>query len=307
MDVKMQRPDELIYHSRPRLPVLFLARGGKGVNMYEIVKAEKLTPDVTRLEIAAPQIAKKAKAGQFVMLTVDEKGERIPLTMADFSPEKGTITIAALEIGKTTRKLGTLKTGDKLFSLVGPLGLPTELEEYGTIVSIGGGIGLALMYPVVRALKQAGNKTISIIGARNKDLLIYEDEISKVSDEFHVCTDDGSKGHHGYVSDILKKLIEEKREINLVYAVGPIIMMKVISDITRPHGIHTVVSLNPIMVDGTGMCGSCRVIIDGETKFGCVDGPEFDAHKVDFPNLIARNKRYLAEEEVSLRLFKEAK
>ena len=277
------------------------------MKMYEIVKAEKLTPDVTRLEIAAPHIARKAKAGQFIMLTVDEHGERIPLTMADFSAEKGTVTIAALEIGKTTRKLGTLKAGDKLFSLVGPLGLPTHLEEFGTVVCVGGGIGLALMYPVVRAIKQAGNKVVSIVGAKNKDLLMYEDEIAAVSDEMFVCTDDGSKGHHGFVSDVLQKLIDEKRKIDLVYAVGPIIMMKVMANLTRPYNIHTVVSLNPIMVDGTGMCGSCRVIIDGETKFGCVDGPEFDGHKVDFENLTARNKRYLAEEETSLRVFQGAK
>lgn len=273
--------------------------------MYDVVKAEKLTPDVTKLELKAPHIAKKAKAGQFVMLTVDEHGERIPLTMADFSAEKGTVTIAALEVGKTTKKLGTLKAGDKLFSLVGPLGLPTELHNVGTVCSIGGGIGLALMYPVVRALKEAGNKTISIIGAKNEKLLIYEEEIKAVSDEFYVCTDDGSKGHHGFVSDILKKLIADKRDVKMVYAVGPIIMMKVISNITQPHGIHTVVSLNPIMVDGTGMCGSCRVIVDGKTKFGCVDGPEFDGHKVDFDNLIARNRRYMAEEQISLKRFQE--
>ncbi|HUV60724.1 MAG TPA: sulfide/dihydroorotate dehydrogenase-like FAD/NAD-binding protein [Thermoplasmata archaeon] len=275
--------------------------------MYEIVKAEKLTPDVTRLEIAAPHIAKKAMAGQFVMLTVDEHGERIPLTMADYSAEKGTVTIAALEIGKTTKKLGTLKAGDKLFSLVGPLGLPTELKNHGTVVCVGGGIGLALMYPVVRSLKQAGNRMVSIIGAKNKDLLIYEDEIAKVSDELHVCTDDGSKGHHGFVSDVLKKLIDDKVKVDEVYAVGPIIMMKVIANLTRPYNIHTVVSLNPIMVDGTGMCGSCRVIVDGKTKFGCVDGPEFDGHKVDFENLTARNRRYLAEEAVSLKTFTGAK
>jgi ferredoxin--NADP+ reductase len=281
--------------------------GGMCANMYEIVKAEKLTPDVTRLEIAAPHIAKKAMAGQFVMLTVDEHGERIPLTMADYSAEKGTVTIAALEIGKTTKKLGTLKAGDKLFSLVGPLGLPTELKNYGTVVCVGGGIGLALMYPVVRSLKQAGNRMVSIIGAKNKDLLIYEDEIAKVSDELHVCTDDGSKGHHGFVSDVLKKLIDDKVKVDEIYAVGPIIMMKVIANLTRPYNIHTVVSLNPIMVDGTGMCGSCRVIVDGKTKFGCVDGPEFDGHKVDFENLTSRNRRYLAEEAVSLKAFTGAK
>ena len=271
--------------------------------MYEIVKAEKLNPDVTRLEIKAPHIAKRAKAGQFVMITVDEHGERVPLTMADISPAKGTVTIVAQEVGKTTRQMGKLKTGDKVFSLVGPLGLPTELHKYGTIVCIGGGIGLALMYPVVKALKEAGNTTVNIIGARNEKLLIYEDEIKSVSDEFYLCTDDGSKGHKGFVSDILKKLIADGRKIDMVYAVGPIIMMKVIANITRPYGIKTIVSVNPIMVDGTGMCGSCRIIVKGETKFGCVDGPEFDGHDVDFENLTARNKRYLAEEQISLRRF----
>jgi len=275
--------------------------------MYEIVKAEKLTPDVVRLEIKAPHIARKAKAGQFVMVTPDEKGERIPLTMADFSPEKGTITIAALEVGKTTKQLGRMKAGDKIFSLVGPLGLPTELHKFGNVVAIGGGIGLALMYPVVRALRQAGNYMINIIGARNEKLLIYEQEIQSVSDEFYVCTDDGSKGHHGFVSDILKKLIAENKKIDMVYAVGPIVMMKVIANITRPYNIKTIVSLNPIMVDGTGMCGSCRVIIDGKTKFGCVDGPEFDGHKVDFENLTARNRRYITEEQIALRRFQEGK
>lgn len=275
------------------------------MNMYEIVKSEKLAPDVVRLEIRAPHIARKAKAGQFVMVTPTEHGERIPLTMADFSPEKGTITVAALEVGKTTKELGTMKAGDKLFSLVGPLGLPTELHKYGNVVSIGGGIGLALMYPVVRALKQAGNYTINIIGARNEKLLIYEDEIRSVSDEFYVCTDDGSKGHHGFVSDVLKKLLAENKKIDMVYAVGPIIMMKVISNITRPYNIKTIVSLNPIMVDGTGMCGSCRVIVGGQTKFGCVDGPEFDGHLVDYDNLTARNRRYLPEEQIALRRWQE--
>ena len=284
-----------------------MAGGGKGLEMYDIVKSEKLTPDVIRLEISAPHIAKKAKAGQFVMVTPSDHGERIPLTMADFSSEKGTITIAALEVGKTTKQLGKMKVGDKLFSLVGPLGLPTELHKHGNVVAIGGGIGLALMYPVVRALKEAGNRTINIIGARNEKLLMYENEIKSVSDEFYVCTDDGSKGHHGFVSDILKKLIAENKKIDMVYAVGPIIMMKVIANITKPHNIHTVVSLNPIMVDGTGMCGSCRVIIDGKTKFGCVDGPEFDGHKVDFENLTARNKRYIPEEQIALKRFQEAK
>ena len=277
------------------------------VEMYEVVKAEKLTPDVIRLEIRAPHIARKAKAGQFIMVTPDEHGERIPLTMADFSPEKGTITIAALEVGKTTKQLGKMKAGDKVFSLVGPLGLPTHLQKFGNVVSIGGGIGLALMYPVVRAFRQAGNHTINIIGARNEKLLIYEDEIKSVSDEFYVCTDDGSKGHHGFVSDILKKLIAENKKIDVVYAVGPIIMMKVIANITKPYNIKTIVSLNPIMVDGTGMCGSCRVIIRGATKVGSGDGPEIVRHGVDFENLTARNKRYIPEEQLALKRFAEAK
>jgi len=275
--------------------------------MYEIVKSEKLTPDVIKLEIRAPHIARKAKAGQFIMVTPTEHGERIPLTMADFSPEKGTVTIAALEIGKTTRELGRMKAGDQVFSLVGPLGLPTHLQKYGNVVSIGGGIGLALMYPVVRAIRQGGNRTINIIGAKNEKLLIYEKEIQSVSDEFYVCTDDGSKGHHGFVSDVLKKMIAENKKIDLIYAVGPIIMMKVIANITKPYNIPTIVSLNPIMVDGTGMCGSCRVIVSGETKFGCVDGPEFDGHKVDFDNLTARNRRYMPEEQIALKKFMEGK
>jgi ferredoxin--NADP+ reductase len=294
----MQRRRGVAKSFRPRRADV-LAASRMRVKMYEVVKSEKLTPDVIKLEISAPHIAKKAKAGQFIMVTPTEHGERVPLTMADFSPEKGTITIAALEVGKTTRELGKMKAGDKIFSLVGPLGLPTHLHQYGTVVSIGGGIGLALMYPVVRALREAGNKTVNIIGARN--------EIKSVSDEFFVCTDDGSKGHKGFVSDILKDLIAKGEKIDLVYAVGPIIMMKVIANITRPHNIKTVVSLNPIMVDGTGMCGSCRVIVKGETKFGCVDGPEFDGHDVDFDNLTARNRRYMPEEQIALRRFQEAK
>jgi len=272
--------------------------------MYEIVDKRDLAKGIHLLEIEAPLIARKAKAGQFVMLMIDDKGERIPLTLADWNPEKGTVTVIALEAGKTTMKLGTLKKGDHLRSIVGPLGIETHTQGLGTVVCVGGGIGIALMFPIVRAMKQAGNKVISIMGARTKDLLIMEKEVRAYSDEIYVCTDDGSYGHHGFVSDILKKLLEEKRKIDVVYAVGPVIMMKVISDLTRPFGVKTIVSLNPIMVDGTGMCGSCRVQVDGKTKFGCVDGPDFDGHKVDFELLIARNRRYLEEEKIALEKFK---
>jgi len=276
--------------------------------MYEIIDKKELTPGIHLLEINAPMIAKNAKAGQFVMLMIDDVGERIPLTMADWNAEKGTITIIALEVGKTTMNLGRMKKGDKLRSVVGPLGLETEGRKYGTVVSIGGGIGIALMYPVVRALKQAGNKVISIMGAKTAETLILEDEIAAHSDELFICTDDGTKGHHGFVSDILKQQLDESKQVDMVYAVGPIIMMKVITDITRPYEIETIVSLNPIMVDGTGMCGSCRVSVDGKMKFACVDGPEFDGHKVDFQLLIERNKRYLEEEKLAIeRYAKEVK
>lgn len=271
--------------------------------MYEIIDKKELTPEIHLLEINAPMIAKNAKAGQFVMLMIDDVGERIPLTMADWNAEKGTITIIALEVGKTTMNLGKMKKGDELRSVVGPLGLETEGRKYGTVVSIGGGIGIALMYPVVRALKQAGNKVISIMGAKTAETLILEDEIAAHSDELFICTDDGTKGHHGFVSDILKQQLDESKQVDMVYAVGPIIMMKVITDITRPYEIETIVSLNPIMVDGTGMCGSCRVSVDGKMKFACVDGPEFDGHKVDFQLLIERNKRYLEEEKLAIERY----
>lgn len=273
--------------------------------MYEVVEKKELATGIHLIEIEAPMIARRAKAGQFIMLMIDDQGERIPLTMADWNREKGTITIIELEAGKTTLQLGTLKKGDKLRSIVGPLGMETHAENFGTAVCIGGGIGCALMYPVVRVLKQAGNELLSIMGSRTAEALVMEDEISAYSDELFICTDDGTKGHHGFVSDILKQMLDEKRPIDLIYAVGPIIMMKVIADMTRPYGVKTIVSLNPIMVDGTGMCGSCRVSIDGETKFACVDGPEFDAHKVDFKLLIERNKRYLDEEKLAVEKFQQ--
>jgi len=271
--------------------------------VYRIVAKKELASTVKLLEIQAPPVAKKAKSGQFVVVRIDEYGERIPITITDWSPVKGTVTIVILEVGKTTKQLGSLSVGDHISNLIGPLGNPMEVENYGTVVCVGGGVGVALIYPEAKALKEAGNRVISIIGARNKELLILENEIRNVSEELYITTDDGSKGHHGFVSDVLKKLLEEQRHIDRVIAIGPVIMMKVIAELTRPYGVKTVVSLNPIMVDGTGMCGSCRVIVGGKTMFACVDGPEFDAHEVDFDNLLARNQRYIEKEAVSLKKY----
>ena len=275
--------------------------------MYKIIAKKDLAPTIKQFEILAPLVGKKAKPGQFVVVRTEERGERIPLTIVDRSPDRGTVTVVVLEAGKTTKQLNSLNEGDHLMNFIGPLGNPTEIKKYGTVVCIGGGVGIACIYPEVRALKEAGNEVISIIGARTRELLIFEKEIEGASDEFYLTTDDGSEGHHGFVSDILRKLIDERRHIDLVIAVGPTIMMKVIADLTRPHGIRTIVSLNPIMVDGTGMCGSCRVEVGGKTKFVCVDGPEFDAHLVDFDLLMTRNKRYLREEGLASKRFGEGK
>ncbi|MBN2013700.1 MAG: sulfide/dihydroorotate dehydrogenase-like FAD/NAD-binding protein [Candidatus Altiarchaeota archaeon] len=272
--------------------------------MYKIIRKEDLSPVVKLLEVSAPLIADKAQPGQFVILRLDEEGERIPLTIADFDREKGTITVIFLEVGKTTTQLGKMVEGDKILNLIGPLGNPSEMEDFGTVVCIGGGVGVAPLYPIARALKESGNTVISIIGARCKDLLILEDEMREVSDELYITTDDGSVGHHGFVSDILKRLIEEGRIIDRVIAIGPLIMMKVVVGVTKPYDIKTIVSLNPIMVDGTGMCGSCRVIVGGEVRFACVDGPEFDGHLVDFDNLMKRNTRFLEEEAKSVEEYK---
>ncbi len=265
--------------------------------MYKIVDKQVLSDNVKLMKIDAPLVAKKAQAGQFIILRIDEQGERIPLTIADFDREKGTVTIIFMEVGKTTRHLGKLKKGEALLNFAGPLGVPSEIEKYGTVVCIGGGVGIAPLYPIVRELKKIGNHVISILGARNENLLMLEKEIETHSDELFITTDDGSKGHKGFVSDVLQKLIDEKRQIDMVMAIGPVIMMKVVVNVTRPYKIKTLVSLNPIMVDGTGMCGGCRVSVGGETKFACVDGPEFDGHLVDFDNLMLRNRRFVCEEE----------
>lgn len=269
--------------------------------MYPIIEKKTLSENVKLMKIKAPLIAKKAQPGQFIILRIDEKGERIPLTIADFDRKKGTITIIFLEVGKTTKQLGTLNVGDSLENFVGPLGVPSEVKRYGTVVCVGGGVGIAPLYPIVKALKEKGNYVISILGAKTKTLLLLEKEIEAFSDEFYIATDDGSKGHKGFVSDVLQQIIDKKKKIDMVMAIGPVIMMKVVSDFTRKYNIKTLVSLNPIMVDGTGMCGGCRVSVDGKTKFACVDGPEFDGHKVDFDNLMIRNRRFVNEEGVAIK------
>ena len=265
--------------------------------MYKILRKEKLDGDTFLMEIHAPKVAKKVRAGNFVMLRLSEKGEKIPMSILEFDREKGTVMIAFKVIGKTTKDLSKLKAGDSIMNFVGPLGNPTEIKKFGTVLLVGGGIGIAPIYPIAREMKKAGNKVISIIGAQNRNLLIFEEAIKDASDELHICTDDGSYGHKGFVSDILQMIINEGRRIDRIIAIGPLIMMKVICDVTKPKRIKTIVSLNPIMVDGTGMCGCCRVTIGKETKFVCVDGPEFDGHEVDFENIILRNNRFLEEEE----------
>jgi ferredoxin--NADP+ reductase len=249
-------------------------------------------------EIHAPQIAARAKPGQFVILKVNETGERIPLTMADTDPQSGTITVIYQVVGASTRLFKTLAVGQGYEDIIGPLGKPTHIENVGTVLCVGGGTGVAVLHPITRALKQAGNRVIGIIGARTKDLLILEDRMRAVTDELHVCTDDGSYGHNGFVTEVVKKILAE-HTVNQAVAIGPVPMMKFVCAITREAGVHTLVSLNPIMVDGTGMCGGCRVSVDGENKFACVDGPEFDGHKVDFDQLIQRLGAYRAEEESS--------
>jgi len=270
--------------------------------MFKIVKKRTLAPIIKEIEVEVPEIARKAKPGQFVIVRVDERGERIPLTIVDYDRCRGIITLVFQEVGTSTKKLGRLNEGDYIADIVGPLGNPTELKRYGTVVCIGGGVGISAIYPVARALKEYGNYVISIIGARTSELLILEDEVRSVSNELYITTDDGSKGRKGFTTDVLKDLIAEGRHIDLVYAVGPTIMMKVVADVTRPYKIKTIVSLNPIMVDGSGMCGACRVRIGGQVKFACIDGPEFDAHLVDFDELLARLRMYKEEEKLSLEL-----
>lgn len=271
--------------------------------MYKIVEAEFIASNVKRFVIEASKIAQKRKAGQFVIVRIKEEGERIPLTIADSDNLNGTITLIVQGIGKTTKELNEYQTGDYILDVVGPLGKPSHIENFGTAISIGGGVGTAIAYPTAVALKQAGNYTIAITGGRSKEFVILEDELKNVCDEVYPTTDDGSYGFHGFVTQKLKEIIDSGQKIDFVLAIGPIPMMKAVAKTTRPYGIKTVVSLNPIMVDGTGMCGGCRATVDGKTVFVCVDGPEFDAHKVDFETLTRRNSAYREMENISLHDF----
>jgi ferredoxin--NADP+ reductase len=271
--------------------------------MYKVVEIRELAPRIKLLKVLAPEISRKVMPGQFVILRVDERGERFPLTIADWEPKDGTITLIFLEVGVSTRKLGALREGEMILDVLGPLGNPTEIRNYGLTCVIGGGVGIAAAYPIARALKEVGNKVVSIVGARNSELLILEKEMMSVSDELYISTDDGSKGYKGFVSDVLRMLIQNGYKFDMVYAVGPAVMMRAVAEVTRPHKIKTIVSLNPIMVDGMGMCGACRVTVGGRTKFACVDGPEFDAHEVDFAELIRRQAAFLREERTALENF----
>ena len=269
----------------------------------QIIRKEELAPNIKLFEIDQPLIARKVQPGQFVVVRHNEKGERIPLTVADYDSDHGTITIIFQEVGKSTYEMGELNVGDTLLDVVGPLGQPSEIANYGTVVCIGGGVGIAPVYPITRALKDAGNHTIAIIGARTKELLFWEERFREIVHELYITTDDGSYGRKGFVSDELQRLIDDGYKIDRVWAIGPAIMMKVVCDVTRPHQIKTIVSLNPIMVDGTGMCGACRVEVGGETKFTCVDGPEFDGHLVDFDLLMKRQSIYKEQEKLALDLY----
>ncbi|RMF95067.1 MAG: sulfide/dihydroorotate dehydrogenase-like FAD/NAD-binding protein [Candidatus Schekmanbacteria bacterium] len=275
--------------------------------MFEVIEKRVLSPVVSLLKFRAPHIAQSRKPGQFIIFQIDEKGERVPLTIADADPEEGTITLICQSVGKSTRKFNALEKGDKILSLVGPLGKPSHIENFGNAVCIGGGLGIAVVYPLGKALKECGNYVSSIMGFRSKELLFMEDELRSISDELHIVTDDGSYVRRGLVTDVLKELIDEGKKIDIVFAVGPVPMMRAVCDITAKHNIKTIVSLNPIMVDGTGMCGACRVTIGGKTQFVCVDGPEFDGHQVDFVELSKRQSFYRENEKISLEMMNDHK
>jgi NAD(P)H-flavin reductase len=267
--------------------------------MNKILEKEFITPLVFRMKVEAPEIAKKRKAGQFIILRTCDAGERIPLTIADANPDEGWVELVVQVVGKTTKQLSTLEPGQEICDFAGPLGKPTHIEHFGTVVIVGGGIGIAPSHPIAQAMKKAGNQVISILGGRTKDLVIMEDKMRKTSDRIIVTTDDGSYGMKGLVTDAIQMLINEGVTINLVVAIGPPVMMKFVSLLTKKHNIPTLVSLNTIMVDGTGMCGACRVTVGDSTKFVCVDGPEFDGHKVDFDEMMKRLRAYESDEKVS--------
>jgi NAD(P)H-flavin reductase len=271
--------------------------------MHKILYREDLTPEIHLFKVHAPDVARKAKAGQFAILMVDERGERFPLTIGGWDRDEGSVTIVFMEVGMSTRKLAMLKAGDSLYAFTGPLGVPTHVENVGTVCCVAGGFATAIVVPVAQAFKDAGNKVVSIMGFRNKELVFWEDKLKEVSDELIMCTDDGTYGRKALVTEPLKEVMEQNEDINLVVAIGPTVMMKFACATTKPFGVKTVVSLNPIMVDGTGMCGCCRVEVGSETRFVCVDGPDFDGHQVDWDLLMARQRIYLEEEKRSLELW----
>lgn len=261
---------------------------------------KELAPKIKLFEVCAPEMAQKARPGQFIILIIDEKGERIPLTIAGYDAKRGTVTFAFNEVGKTTKQLGLLNEGDCIWNITGPLGVPSEIKNYGRVLCVAGGVMIAPMLLQVKALREAGNKITTVIGARIKELLFFEEEIKAQSEQFYVTTDDGSKGYTGL--DFLKSVLEKEKSDRCV-TYGPVVMMRNVSEITKPFGIPTVVTLTPIMIDGMGMCGVCRVSIDGKMRFGCVDGPEFDGHKVNFDELINRQRMFLPEERLSSLLW----
>ncbi|GBE41805.1 MAG TPA: sulfide/dihydroorotate dehydrogenase-like FAD/NAD-binding protein [Nitrospirae bacterium] len=274
--------------------------------MYKIIKKETVAPQVVAIEVDAPYIARHHQAGNFVVLRINERGERIPLTIADSDAKKGTITLLFQKIGKTTEALGKLNAGKAIRDIAGPLGHATPIKKYGHCVLVGGGIGAATLFPILKALKTEKNKVTTILGAREQKLIVWEDRFKEYSDEVLVTTDDGSSGRKGLVTEALKEIIESSK-VKIVIAVGPIRMMQAVSELTRPYGVKTIVSLNPVMVEGTGMCGACRVNIAGKTKFACVEGPEFDAHEVDFEELVNRLGFYREEEAEAMKAFKKKK
>ncbi len=266
--------------------------------MYKIRSKKVLGPGLKLMVVEAPEIAAKAQPGQFIILRENEYAERIPLTIADFDRQEGTITIIFQEVGRSTRDLGLLEAGDSILDFVGPLGKKSEIEDFGKVICVGGGVGVAPVYPITRALYEAGNHVVSIIGARNRELLILEEEMRKVSHQLVVMTDDGSYGEKGFVTDALRKILSQDTYARVI-AIGPLVMMKAVSQVTKEFGVKTIVSLNPIMVDGTGMCGACRVEVGGETRFACVDGPEFDGHEVDWDLAQQRARMFLAQEKIA--------
>lgn len=272
--------------------------------MNEIVRKEPIAPDTWQLIVNAPEIARRRRAGQFVVLRVHEKGERFPLTLVSSDPEAGTIELIFQAVGTSTRLLASMQPGDAIMDLVGPLGRPTQIERFGRCVVMGGGYGMAPVIPIARALKDAGNELVGVNGARSAEHVILEDRLREICDRVEVCTDDGSYGRRGFVTAVLQEMIEAGERVDFVLAIGPTPMMRAVAELTRPHGIRTVVSLNPIMVDGTGMCGGCRVEVGGETKFACIDGPEFDAHEVDFEMLMRRQRMYDGLESDATRMFR---